>query len=159
MKPPKRTTAPQWSFYHWYVLRGLQAAPFEPMSAISIKALICKTVYMSALASGWRRKIVHALSVEEGLLRLSKEEAILRTRPGFLTKNQVLGSLPSPISIKALNHLVGPEPEERYLCPVRALRWYMDRSESIRQGRIRLFLPILPSTNSMVLRATYRGGL
>ena len=143
-KPPKRVTTPQWSLS--LVLRVLQAAPFEPMDAISMKALTYKTVFLLALASGRRRSELHALSTEKGLLRLSKEEAVLRTRPGFLAKNQVLGSVSSPISIKALDHIVGPEPEERYLCPVRALRWYLNRTKPTRQGRVRLFLPIPPAT-------------
>ena len=145
-RPPKRTTTPQWSLS--LVLRVLQAPPFEPMEAISLKALTYKTVFLLALASGRRRSEIHALSVEKDLLLLSKDEAILRTRPGFLAKNQVLGSVASPISIKALDHLVGPEPTERYLCPVRALRWYVNRVKEIRQGRMRLFLPIPPSTKS-----------
>ena len=70
------------------------------MNAISIKALTYKTVFLLALASGQCQKKIDALSVEEGLLRLSTEEATLRARHGFSNKNQVLGLLSSPISSK-----------------------------------------------------------
>ena len=38
--------------------------------------------------------------------------------------------------VKGLSHLVGPE-EERKLCPVRALRAYLDRAKDLRQDQVR----------------------
>ena len=69
------------------------------MNSISLRALTLKTVFLLALASGRRRSEIHALSVSDGLLKVSKTEAVLRTSPGFLAKNKVVGSVAAPISI------------------------------------------------------------
>ena len=141
-RPPTRKLVPQWSLT--LVLRVLREAPFEPMGTISLRALTLKTVFLVALASGRRRSEIHALGVSNGLLKLSKTEAVLRTSPGFLAKNQAAGSVAAPITIKALGDFTGPDPPEVALCPVRALRWYLHRTKASRAGRLRLFLP-LPS--------------
>ena len=145
-KPPTRKLAPQWSLV--LVLRALQKPPFEPLESVSLKALSCKTAFLVALASGSRSSEIHAFGATSGLLAISRTEAILRTRPGFLAKNQVLGSVGKPVHIKALDTLTGPDPQERFLCPVRSLRWYLKRTESFRAGRSRLFLPIPPATKT-----------
>ena len=49
-------------------------------------------------------------------------------------------SLPRSFMVKDLAHLVGPE-EERKLCPVRALRAYLERTKGLRKGQVEnLFL-------------------
>ncbi|XP_077977162.1 uncharacterized protein LOC144432761 [Glandiceps talaboti] len=142
-RPPSRQTVPQWSLP--LVLRVLQEPPFEPMGSVSLKALTLKTVFLVALASGRRRSAIHALCISEGHFNLSRTAAVMHTAPGFLAKNQVLGSVPNPIMIKSLDDFVGRDKVERTLCPVRALRWYLDRSKSFRKGRTRLFIPFPPS--------------
>ena len=151
-RPPTRRLVPQWSLS--LVLKGLQQSPFEPLSSVSLKALTYKTVFLIALASGSRRSEIHALGSSKELLSISKTEAVLRTRPGFLAKNQVLGTVTRPFTIKALDALTGPDPQERLLCPVRCLRWYLRRTESFRAGRVRLFLPIPPSASRDISKAT-----
>ena len=150
-KPVQRKLVPQWSLS--LVLRGLQEPPFEPLQSISLKALTFKTAFLLALASGSRRSEIHAFGVSAGLLTISKTEVVLRTSPGFLYKNQVLGSVPEPVSVKALDTLTGPDPQERFLCPVRSLRWYLKRTDAFRAGRTRLFLPIPPSAKKDISSA------
>ena len=151
-RPPIKRMVPQWSLS--LVLKGLQQPPFEPLPSISLKALTFKTVFLLALASGSRRNEIHALGASDGLLSISKTQAVLRTRPGFLAKNQVLGTVAKPFVIKSLDSLTGPDPQERLLCPVRCLRWYLKRTEAFREGRVRLFLPIPPSTSRDISKAT-----
>ena len=139
-RPPTRKLVPQWSLS--LVLRALREPPFEPMDSISFKALTYKTVFLLALASGRRRSELHALGVSDGLVKLSKTEVVLRTTPGFLAKNQVAGSVAAPITIKALSNLTGSDPQEVTLCPVRAIRWYLSRTKSRRDGNMRFFLPL-----------------
>ena len=139
-RPPTRKLVPQWSLS--LVLRALREPPFEPMDSISFKALTYKTVFLLALASGRRRSELHALGVSDGLVKLSKTEVVLRTTPGFLAKNQVAGSVATPITIKALSNLTGSDPQEVTLCPVRAIRWYLSRTKSRRDGNMRFFLPL-----------------
>ena len=122
-RPPTRILVPQWSLS--LVLRGLQAPPFEPLNSISLKALSYKTVFLLALASGKHRSEIHAFGARDGLLAISKTEAVLRPRLGFLAKNQVLSFIAAPVTVKALDSLTGPEPQECFLCPVRCLCWYL----------------------------------
>ena len=46
-----------------------------------------------------------------------------------------------PVVIKALSRILAPDMEEdRVLCPVRALRFYLDRTKGVRGERKRLFV-------------------
>ena len=55
----------------------------------------------------------------------------------FRAKNDNKGKrLTRNFIVKGLAHLVGPE-EERKLCPVRALRAYLDRTKNLRQDQVR----------------------
>ena len=60
--------------------------------------------------------------------------------PHFLAKSQLPGS-PSPvISIRSLSSILAPDDEDRLLCPMRALRAYRKRTESLCAKRCRLLL-------------------
>ena len=138
-RPPKPISVPQWNLA--LVLRVLEKAPFEPMQSVSLRAMTLKTVFLLALASGRRRSEIHALDVSKGRITWSESQVILRPHPSFLAKNQVLGSFSSPITLLPLSNLVGSDKQERLLCPVRAIRWYLHRTNSFRGERSRLFIP------------------
>ena len=112
------------------VLAYLISPPFEPIMKASLWHL--KMVFLFKLASGRRRNKLHVLSCDEKCYRFRADRGLVTfiTEPGFLAKNQ-----------KPQDSTVGDYPD-RNLCPVRALKAYMDRTKEleVRRGQIRLFL-------------------
>ena len=142
-RPPKPLRVPQWSLS--LVLAALRNPPFEPLGDIPLEFLTLKTVFLLALASGRRRSEIHALVTGPGNIHWFEHQVILRTHPDFIAKNQVLGSVARPITVKALSNFVGNDRRERLLCPVRALKWYLERSKPSRANSSRLFVHWKPS--------------
>ena len=72
---------------------------------------------------------------------------------GFRAKNDnKVKRLPRNFTVKSLAHLVGQE-EERKLCPVRALRAYLEKTKSLREKQVKnLFLapknPLRPASKN-----------
>ena len=127
------------------MLDALRKPPFEPLSDIPLELLTLKTVFLLALASGSRRSEIHALVTGPGNIIWHPHQVSIRTHPDFIAKNQVLGSVSRPVVIKALEDFVGKDRRERLLCPVRALKWYVNRSEPNRASTSRLFVHWSPS--------------
>ncbi|XP_077868094.1 uncharacterized protein LOC102802903 [Saccoglossus kowalevskii] len=68
-------------------------------------------------------------------------QVILKTRLGFLAKNQTPGRDPEPIVIPRLTNFVGKKDrQELILCPVRALSWYCDSTKVSRGSEKRMFV-------------------
>ena len=129
-RPPERTLVPPWSLHA--VLRALAKPPFEPLAQASFHHLTVKTVFLIAVASGQRRSTLHALTLEPGHIRWESAGVRLIPRAGFLAKNQTASSqkdlqifLPS---LSAHSSVM----QDKLWCPVRALKWYVDRSSSLR---------------------------
>ena len=61
---------------------------------------------------------------------------------GFLAKNQLPSISPDPIVIPSLARTCKREQSDRFLCPIRALKFYLKMTSYYRQNRTRLFLPI-----------------
>ena len=141
-RPRIRRLLPSWDLA--LVLHRLLAYPYEPMAESEMKYLTRKTLFLLSLASGARRGEVHALSADPSCLRWSRDysSCTLRTDPSFIAKTQIGNYCPQAISIPALSAVVGRGEPERSLCPVRALRFYVERTRPIRDGRTRLFLPV-----------------
>ena len=110
-----------------------------------------KTLFLIALASGRRRSELHALRSDGPYMRFSRDESsvTLKTDQTFLAKNQVPAFTPDPIVIPALSKILGKDDVDLWLCPVRALRWYLKRTEKRRKSPSRLFLPILESRETV----------
>ena len=125
------------------VLAYITSPPFEPIMKASLWHLTLKTVFLLKLASGWRRNELHALSCDEKCYRFRADGGLvtLITEPGFLAKNQKPQNSTPWIVIPALGPTVGDHPD-RKLCPVRALKAYLDRTKEVevRRGRTGLFL-------------------
>ncbi len=66
----------------------------------------------------------------------------LLCQPGFLAKTQLPSIAPKPFTIPSLSKDFGSDDPDRYLCPVRALKFYLDRVKPSRGSRSRLFLPV-----------------
>ena len=141
---------------------------FEPMSMVNRKFLTLKTSFLLALASGARRSELHAVTRSGVKHSNSWREVWLQPSAQFIAKNQKAqrpGTLFSPITVPALGPTLGPNLEQdRTLCPVRALKFYLDRTKPILRDRKKLFIAfkkgytreIAPITLSSWLKATVR---
>jgi len=114
------------------------------MAEASLLLVSCKTAFLLAFATARRRSELHALSMDSSCLRFNKLDGSvsLMCEPGFLAKNQLPSVAPSPIVVPSLARSCGPRDSDRLLCPVRSLKFYLKRVESIRGGRKRLFVPV-----------------
>ena len=131
--------APAWDLF--LVLKDLRSHPYEPLHLIPLPHLTRKTAFLLMLASGRRGSEVHALSGTAVHLEADGSFS-LNFLPGFLAKNQNPVD-PSPkILIKSLANILGPDDEDLFLCPVRALREYRRRTSTMRTSQRGLFLSL-----------------
>ncbi len=137
LRPVRPIAVPSWDLS--VVLEGLIAAPFEPLESAPERILTLKVTLLLALTSLKRVGDLQALSVSEmcmdfapGLVKVT-----LRPRPGYVPK--VLSTLFRSQVVTL--HSFHPPPfasseDERLhmLCPVRALKVYVDRSNIWRKS-------------------------
>jgi hypothetical protein len=93
------------------------------------------------VACGRRCSEIHALSVLPEHLHINESGATLLPRAGFLAKNQTIGFTPEPIFLPDLSKVTG-DPEDAPWCPVRCLKYYLDRTKQLRGGIDQLFITI-----------------
>jgi len=124
------------------VLRKLAEAPYEPLGRASLKHLTFKCAFLLALASGRRASQSTALSIHPDHLSWTRQGVKLTTKLGFLAKNQTLNFTPSPIELKEMK-LYSDTPEDKLWCPVRALKYYVHRTEKIRKDCSQLFIKLV----------------
>ena len=141
-RPVSRSLAPKWDLS--CVLWSLTKAPYEPLDQASLQVLTWKTVFLLVFASAKRRSEIHALSVEDGHLRFNDSDGSvsLLCQAGFLAKNQLPSVASAPFSIPSLSQSCGRDDDDRLLCPVRALKFYLSKVKALRGSRKRLFLSI-----------------
>ena len=142
-RPPARRLPPSWSINA--VLQSLSSPPYEPLSKASLPNLTHKTVFLVAAASARRRSCLHALSVKEGLIRFEPEGVRLLPDPSFLAKNASLTFTPEEIFLPSMTQMSSIA-EDKLVCPVRALKYYLNRTKSIRSSDRLFILPGLPHT-------------
>ena len=128
-RPPVKTLLPAWSLP--VVLRALARAPFEPIHKASLHILSIKAAFLVAIASGHRVSTLHALSIEPGHVRWELKGVRLVPRADFIAKNQSPASQPVEIFLPSISSFSSVE-EDKVWCPVRALKWYLDRTRSKR---------------------------
>ena len=141
-RPVDRSLAPKW--YLAFVLSHICKAPFEPLDKASLFHLSVKTVFLVTLATARRVSEVHAFSIDSDHLRFSNLDGslILRTQVGFLAKNQLPSRAPDSITIPKLSNFCRKSDNvNRMLCPVRAVKIYLNKTKSLRKHRKRLFIP------------------
>ncbi len=131
LNPPRPPSIPSWDLS--LVLRALQQGPFEPLQTVEPKFLSMKTLLLLALASIKRVGDLHAFSVDDSCLQFGPADSqiILRPRPGYVPKVPTTPFRDQVVSLQALP----PEEADPALalpCPVRALRHYVDRTQSFR---------------------------
>ena len=85
----------------------------------------------------------------------------LRVGLSFISKTQVLGKGPKCVlscTIPALDHhLSNGMAEDRLLCPVRALRYYLERSMPWRENKRLLFVSFKPGHKRDIVPSTISG--
>ena len=126
-RPPVKTLLPAWSLP--VVLRALSEAPFEPLHKASLHCLAIMTAFLVAIASGHRISTLHALSIEPGHIRWEPAGVRLVPRPGFIAKNQSPSSQSVEIFLPSTSSFSSIEADKVW-CPVRALKWYLDRTKA-----------------------------
>jgi hypothetical protein len=131
LNPPRTPSLPSWDLS--LVLSALQRPPFEPLQAIELKILSLKTVLLLALASIKRVGDLHAFSVNESCLEFgpANSHVVLRPRPGYVPKVPTTPFRDQVVNLQALP-LEEADPALAFLCPVRSLRSYVDRTQSLR---------------------------
>ena len=141
-RPRGRRGIPSWNLS--LVLHQLTKAPFEPLKESSLKHLTFKTVFLLALGSGKRRSEIHAWLHKNIRHQSDWSKVSLYPSPGFLSKNQLAKEGPdsvAPVVIPALAPSLDRSLKgDRSLCPVRALRYYLDRTADPRQNKELVFV-------------------
>ena len=141
-RPKGRRGIPSWNLS--LVLHQLTKAPFEPLGETSLKHLTFKTVFLLALGSGKRRSEIHAWQHKNIRHQSDWSKVSLFPSPSFLSKNQLAKEGPesvAPVVIPALAPTLDKSlKSDRSLCPVRALRYYLDRTSDLRQHKELVFV-------------------
>ena len=154
-RPKSSRNLPKWNLS---VLSELTKAPFEHMKDTDLKHCTVKTAFLLALASGKRRSEIHAWVANKVSYLGQWEKVALFPSSDFIAKNQLAreGSQSvSPVTIPALTTIVDRQlKEDRTLCPVRALRYYLDRTKDLRGSRSLLFISFTRGYTSDIRPAT-----
>ena len=147
------------------MLHQLTKAPFEPIKEASLKHLTFKTVFLLALGLGKRRSEIHTWQNKNIRHQSDWAKVSLYPSPSFLSKNQLAREGPdsvAPVVIPGLAPTLDRSLKaDRSLCPVRALRYYLDRTSDLRQSKELIFLfkkgfdkEISPATTSSWIKHT-----
>ncbi|KAI2648125.1 ORF V: Enzymatic polyprotein [Labeo rohita] len=123
LNPPRPHLIPSWDLA--VVLQGLQRDPFEPLQSVEVDALSLKTALLTALTSVKRVGDLQALSVNNACLEFGPADShvVLRPRPGYVPKVPT-----TPFRDQK------DDPNLTLLCPVRALRIYLERTQPFRRS-------------------------
>jgi len=117
-KPPLKPALPSWSLNR--ALESLSSPPFKHPK--SPEHLLLKTLFLVALASG--NRVSELAACTRSGATISNIRTTLSVRRGFLFKNQTMNHSPPPITFPSIDM-------RHPLCPARALRDYIDRTEQL----------------------------
>ena len=124
------------------------------MGSSSLHHLTVKTIFLMAIASGQRRSALHSLCLTPGHIRWERRGVRLIPKASFIAKNQTASSGPVEIFLCPLSDHSSIV-EDKVWCPVRALKWYVDRTKSCRNHE-QLFLisrePFAPASRDTLSR-------
>jgi len=142
-RPPRSQLVPQWDLS--LVLWTLTEPPFESVwqeEQCPLKFLTWKVAFLLLLASGARRGELHAIPFKNVSYDRAWSHITLRPDPAFLSKTRLRTSQPlNPFRIPALTSVLSQDMlPEKMLCPVRAAKAYITRSQSLRSPEKKLFL-------------------
>ncbi len=111
--------------------------PFEPLESVPVRILTLKVTLLLALASFKRVGDLQALSVSESCTEFAPGlvKAFLRPRPGYVPKVLSTSFRSQVVVLQAFSPSPSSEGDDLcLLCPVRALKMYVDRSSQWRQS-------------------------
>ena len=155
-KPKGRRGVPSWNLS--LVLHQLTKPPFEPLRKASLKHLTFKTVFLLALGSGKRRSEIHAWVHRNIRHQEDWSNVSLYPSPSFISKNHLAKEGPgcvAPVIIPALAPTLDKSlKEDRTLCPVRSLRYYLDKTKDLRSDKELVFISFRKSFTKDIVPAT-----
>ena len=155
-KPKGRRGVPSWNLS--LVLHQLTKPPFEPLRKASLKHLTFKTVFLLALGSGKRRSEIHAWVHRNIRHQEDWSNVSLYPSPSFISKNHLAKEGPgcvAPVIIPALAPTLDKSlKEDRTLCPVRSLRYYLDKTKDLWSDKELVFVSFRKSFKKDIVPAT-----
>ncbi|KAJ8368701.1 hypothetical protein SKAU_G00087290 [Synaphobranchus kaupii] len=121
------------------ILEALSSAPFERVESVELKLLFLKIVLLLALTTGKRVSELQALSIHPSCLRFAQDygRVVLKANPAFIPKVIDPTYSCSLVELRACHPPPFSSQEEsrlNTLCPVRALRVYVDRTKGFRKS-------------------------
>ena len=129
------------------VLRFLNSGSFEYIRAAPLGALCKKVLFLLALATAKRVGELQALS---RIVSFVGGDACLSYVPEFVAKSQSFShSIPRFFLVKSLSDFAAGLDVDLLLCPVRALRFYLDRTLYLAPSRRHLFVSPSCPTHAM----------
>ncbi len=133
LNPSRPPLMPSWDLS--IVLAGLQRGPCEPLDSVELRYLSAKTALLTALTSIKRVGDLQAFSVSEECLVFGPDysHVVLRPRPGYVPKVLTTPFRDQVVNLQALPSEEA-DPALALLCPVRALRIYVERTRSFRSS-------------------------
>ncbi|KAL0162808.1 hypothetical protein M9458_042204, partial [Cirrhinus mrigala] len=133
LNPPRPHLIPSWDLA--VVLQALQQDPSEPLQSVELNALSLKTALLTALTSVKRVGDLQALSVNSSCLEFGPADShiVLRPWPGYVPKVPTTPFRDQVVTLQAIPSQEG-DPNPTLLCPVRALRIYLERTQPFRRS-------------------------
>ena len=126
-RPSAPQRAPQWDLL--VVLEFLRSSAFEPLHQASLRELTKKTLFLLSLATARRVGELQAVAKDVSYMG---DDIHLSYLPEFLAKSESEANpLPRSFIVKSLRDFAGGDDQELLLCPVRALRIYLARTERL----------------------------
>ena len=139
---PRQLRPPAWDLT--LVLRFLNTSSFEPLAEVPLRALTQKVLFLVAFTTAKRVGELQALS---SVVTFVHGDACLSYVPDFVAKSESLSrTIPRSFLVRSLSDFAAGLDDDLLLCPVRALRIYLDRLSTLSPLRHRLFVsPSRPS--------------
>ncbi len=135
--PVRPMAVPSWDLS--VILEGLVAAPFEPLESAPERILTLKVTLLLTLTSLKRVGDLQALSVSEMCMDFSPGlvKVALQPRPGYIPKVLSTSFRSQVVTLHSFHPppFASSEDEKLHmLCPVRALKMYVERSNIWRKS-------------------------
>ncbi len=135
LSPVRHPSFPSWDLS--VVLKGLLEPPFGPLQSAPMRILTLKITLLMALASFKHVGDLQALSVSKSCTEFAPGLvwAFLRPRPGYVPKVLSTSFRSQVVVLQAFSPSSSSEGEDLHLlCPVRALKMYVDHSSQWRKS-------------------------
>ncbi|KAL0196765.1 hypothetical protein M9458_005305, partial [Cirrhinus mrigala] len=133
LNPPLPHLIPSWDLA--VVLQGLQQDPFEPLQSVELDTLSLKMALLTTLTSVRKVGDLQAHSINSSCLEFGPADShvVLRPRPGYVPKVPTTPFRDQVVTLQAISSQED-DPNLILLCPVRALRIYMERTQPFRRS-------------------------